>query len=425
MDVTADEIAKTDLLVVPAKAPPKGRFRLVPEVPPAVWILFWGRLLSSTGFSLTFPFLAIYLHQQRGFSEATAGALMSLAGLSGALAQVFGGAWADRFGRKGVMFLSLVLRALSLGALSTCVFQEAGLLPLAAILVVGSFVGHLYEPASQAFVADIATREKQVQSYGLLRVGANAGFALGPAVGGLWAAEAFGWLLAAAAAVIFSSGALILFGIRESRRAPSRRDGGARSSAPLLPARSVLADGLFLKFCFWTVMIHAVMGQLITPLGMYATGRLGISQREVGWLFTLNGALVVFAQMPFSWFSKRFPLVVSLAGGCVLYGLGFGSVAFASGIFSLVVFVTVVTAGEMLVMPVSSTAVARLSPEDQRGRYQGVFGLAGHLGWCFGPLLGGVGLSALGASAAWCWLGIGALALLAAFVVWQLGNRLR
>ncbi|MEK7316478.1 MAG: MFS transporter, partial [Candidatus Eisenbacteria bacterium] len=74
--------------------------------------LFVGRVLGSMGFSITIPFLSIYLHGDRGVAMSAIGGMFFLASLAGAAAQILAGEWADRHGRKVVMIVAQMGRAL-------------------------------------------------------------------------------------------------------------------------------------------------------------------------------------------------------------------------------------------------------------------------------------------------------------------------
>jgi MFS family permease len=50
----------------------------------------------------------------------------------------------------------------------------------------------------------------------------------------------------------------------------------------------------------------------------------------------------------------------------------------------------VLTLGEMVIVPVSQSLVARFAPEDMRGRYMAVYGMSWSLPFAVGPLLAGM-----------------------------------
>ena len=61
----------------------------------------------------------------------------------------------------------------------------------------------------------------------------------------------------------------------------------------------------------------------------------------------------------------------------------------------------VMTLGELILAPTSSTYVANLAPVDMRGRYMSLFGLSWPIGAGIGPLFGGILNDTLGPRSTW------------------------
>jgi MFS family permease len=68
--------------------------------------------------------------------------------------------------------------------------------------------------------------------------------------------------------------------------------------------------------------------------------------------------------------------------GMLIYGLGSTFIVFWLGM-------VVMTIGELIISPTSTTLVADLAPPDMRGRYMGVYGLSYRIGGGVGPVMGG------------------------------------
>jgi dipeptide/tripeptide permease len=62
--------------------------------------------------------------------------------------------------------------------------------------------------------------------------------------------------------------------------------------------------------------------------------------------------------------------------GTLFYLVGFTMYGFVSAYWLFLVAILLITIGEMVVMPVGQALVARFAPEDMRGRYMAMFGLA-------------------------------------------------
>ena len=75
--------------------------------PRQFWLLFWGVLVNSSGASMVWPFLTIYLRQRLDVPLTTIALLLTLNTLAGLASTSLTGPAVDRFGRKGAMVISL------------------------------------------------------------------------------------------------------------------------------------------------------------------------------------------------------------------------------------------------------------------------------------------------------------------------------
>jgi MFS family permease len=99
--------------------------------------------------------------------------------------------------------------------------------------------------------------------------------------------------------------------------------------------------------------------------------------------------MVVFLQIFVTRITKRYrPLPVMMVGA-IFYALGVGSVALGHSFVGFWISIVIMTIGELVLMPTSSTYVAGLAPPDMRGRYMSVAGLTWSAAAGVGPLLGG------------------------------------
>ena len=91
----------------------------------------------------------------------------------------------------------------------------------------------------------------------------------------------------------------------------------------------------------------------------------------------------------------------TLALGSLLVGAGFGSLALASGAWSVTATVVVWTFGEMILLPGMSTYAADLAPADRRGEYMGYYSMAFGVAFALGPWLGTEVLARFGGAVLW------------------------
>jgi len=233
-------------------------------------------------------------------------------------------------------------------------------------------------------VADVVEPSRRVEAYALFRIGGNAGWAIGPAIGGFLVATSYASLFLLTTFASLIGFLLMIFFTSESIRAAEK---GQFSLRRVL---DVAHDVRFLVFCGWSVLLFVVMGQFASTLAVFSTQVVGITEAQLGILFTLNGVVVVLFQWPAARLSNRIGIRWGLVLGCLLYALGYFSVSLASALPFLIGSMVVITLGEVTFSPTSMAAVANMAPEERIGRYMGLFGLTEALGWSLGPFVGGV-----------------------------------
>src|SRR6476469_3814777 len=147
---------------------------------PAGFGVIWTTVaLDLIGFGILFPVLARYA-RDAGASAFIAGLVVASFSLAQLVFSPITGRLSDRIGRKPVIIMSLCGTAI--GSLLTGLAGSLWLL----------FLGRIIDGASgasvsvaQAAVTDVAPPEERARLLGLLGAAFGAGFALGPAIGGL------------------------------------------------------------------------------------------------------------------------------------------------------------------------------------------------------------------------------------------------
>lgn len=350
-----------------------------------VWILSGGRIISATGFSIVMPFLAIHLNRDLGTSMGQVGLIYLFTALSGALGQIVGGEMSDRLGRRRVMWTSLAFRASIFVGLFAVMEMSGGVALIALLLLASSFTGSLFEPASNAMIGDLVSPGRRMEAYSLLRVGQNLGWMLGPLISGvLIMFLPFSSLFAVAAITSGVVAVIIYVKVADPQRTIAHERFRPRDML------NIWHNRLFLGFCLASLPLGIVIGQMSSTFSVYSVEGVGISETQVGYLYALNGAMVVALQFPMARYISNYRMSYALAAGALLYAVGYLIVGFPGGIAMLVTSMVITTLGENVVSPSSTTMVAKMSPEKERGRYMGAFGIFSSLGWALGPALGGV-----------------------------------
>jgi MFS family permease len=370
-------------------------------LPQPVWILFFGTFLNKFG-AFVVPFLTLYL-TGRGYTVGEAGLAVGAYGVGNLLASLLGGHSADRLGRRTTIVLSMFS-----GAVAMLLLSQARSMP--AIVVLTALTGltnEFYRPASAALLADLVPAGQRITAFAALRMAFNAGFAFGPATAGFLAAYGYFWLFAGDAGTSALFGLVALLALPRSTRVQQDHAGWGQA------LRVLRRDSRLHQLLLANFTIALLFFQMASTFGLHVTHQ-GFSAATYGAIVSLNGALVVFFELPLTVFTRRFPARRVMAAGYALCGVGFALNAFAHTVSALVICMTVFTLGEMITMPTASAYLADLAPPEMRGRYMGVSGLTWAAALIIGP---GVGMKIFTVNPTAYWVACAALGLFAAAVI--------
>lgn len=356
------------------------------SLPRKIWILACCNALIAAGYSLSMPFLAVYLSVKRGVPMSVTGGFLAVSMAFTAFGSAWGGEMADVFGRRKVMLFSLFARSLAIFAMAGAMWLDLHFIWLVGAHILNGLVGALFGPASQSWVADQAAVEKRVEAFGILRIGSNLGWALGPMLGGWLALKSYAAMFAGSAVVYFVAACILIHVIEESHGSSGERQ------ASLGEMLKEMRNPRFARFCLCVFLIAAVMSQLVVGLSLYCVKFAGLMERQVGVLFSINGFMVVFLQYLMTRSLSRFRISTGIALGCLLYAAGYCSIGFAGSYAAIIIGVVVLTLGELAVSPGMHAIAANMAGPGRKGRYLGMAGVVQQGGSSLGIFLGGTGM---------------------------------
>jgi MFS family permease len=352
------------------------------QYPRQIWLLSGGMLVSATGGSMVWPFMTIYVRQQFEASLTTVALMLTLNSAAGLATTFLAGPVADRFGRRGVMVLSLCASSV----VYACMIWAGSLSIWALLMVLSGAFGPFFRVGGNAMVADLVGPARRPGAYALLRTSNNLGIAIGPAVGGFIATRSYAatFCIAALASALFAG--MILLRVTETL--PDLRDAAASSPADAGYGH-LLRDGPFLAYCGVSVLAVIPASMMFVLLPVYAKEQFGVAESQYGFIMTTNAGMVVLLQYAVTRLTQRYSHLHMLAVGALFYSIGVGSVAWGHSVYAFVLSMIILTVGEMVLVPTGTSLAANLSPARMRGRYMGVYGLNWGLGVGIGPVVGG------------------------------------
>ena len=247
----------------------------------------------------------------------------------------------------------------------------------------------MYRVASDAMMADLIPQEKRADAYSLMRMSNNLGIALGPTIGGFIAARSYSMAFYIAAAGMFAYGILQAIGSKETlNRMPTKTDtdqvrptGGGYST--IFRDRNFLSTILAFSICM------TCSSMLWLLLSVYVKENFGIPENLYGFIPATNAIMIVILQLAVTKIISRQRPVLMMALGALFYAVGVGSVFLGRGFWGFWVSMVIVTIGEMILIPTTTTFVANEAPSHLRGRYMSMYHLSVGVAQGIGPLTGG------------------------------------
>jgi MFS family permease len=354
-------------LVMSAAATLTGPWR---GLSPAVWILVVARAVNRIG-AFTLPFLGVVLTVEFGTSLGQTGLIIAAFGAATIPSRLLGGQLADRLGRRRTIVVGLTGCAIAQLwiALSHTLWSAV----LATILLGLAF--EIYEPPSQAMIADVTEPANRPAAYGLY----SAALAAAGVLAGLLAAALshwdLRWLFVADAITCLSCAALVALALpadvrREHSEEPTSTVSVWRDRRLLL----LLASGTI----FATIYMQLIIGMPLTLLEQ------GLPKSGTGLILALSAITLIAAQRLLR--VQHLDDFQSIRIGYVLLAAGLVVSAVAHSLAIFLVAAILWSLGDLFLLTRYLTQASGLAPDEARGRYLAVFGLCWGIATTIAPI---------------------------------------
>ena len=343
-----------------------------------LWAVSTASCIRSVGFGASWPFMAIFFNINLKISIFYVGVIFTILSVFSSIFSLLGGHLSDRIGRRNTLLAGSVIGLSIYATLSILVFTHANEFIIIGFFISSSISGAFVFPAASALVSDVTSESERNTAYSLYRIMSNVGWAIGPLTGGFLSAINIGYiftLVAITSLIQLTVVALFLHPVGLS--APKRGS-----------AVRIGLDWKLILFAAGTFFITLVSSQFSVTLPVYSTKVVGILESNIGYIYAVNGLVVVLGQYPMSWITRKISIVHVMAIGSAFYSFGYFLVAFSHSLYGLMFDMLFITVGENLTSPGMNTVVSQIAPEGKTGRYMGFLSMANSAGRAIGPSIG-------------------------------------
>jgi MFS family permease len=338
--------------------------------------------VQLVGVGAVIPIRTIYAREQ-GATADEIGLLGSAFVLGNLLLQLPGGWIADRWGRK----LPIVVGVASAGVLSFLMLLNDHPWYFIAIRFIEGAASGAVAPAANAYVIDSVPARERGAAFGWLGSAFSAGFMIGPAIGGVmsdllgyYAPFIFATVICLVTAAVLvrkmpgHSAEKLAREVKANEAAQAQEEGDEERARREVPSRQIPGQ-LFIPALLTALLLITASGfadGLFISIWSIWLNDLHASNTYIGFTFVVF-SLPLMLLMPITGrLADKYRLALLIAIPSVLISGTYLAYGFTTDLFVIAAIGLVEGALIAVVGPAVSAFVANLSPENARGRLQGL-----------------------------------------------------
>ncbi|MGH0425170.1 MDR family MFS transporter [Bacillus pretiosus] len=350
-----------------------------------------GELLTRTTESMLSIIMIIYVNKMLNGNIIITMLIFGLQPLSDIIFTLIAGGVTDKYGRKKIMLLGLLLQGVAIGS-----FVFAQSVFIFALLYVINGVGRsLYIPAQRAQIADLTKQKQQAEIFALLHTMAAIGSVIGPIIGAIFYQTHPEYLF------IMQSITLMVYAVVVWTQLPE--------TAPVLttpkqkfevssPKQFVHKHYAVLGLMISTIPISFFYAQTETNYRIFAKDIFPDFVFMLAFISTCKAIMEIILQIFLVKWSERFSMakIILISYTCfTIAAIGYGFSATILSLFFTLLFLVI---GESIAFNHLLRFVSEIAPTDKRGLYFSIYGLHWDISRTCGPVIGAVLLSKLNGS---------------------------
>ena len=338
---------------------------------PSLAFIFVTILIDCIGFGIIIPIIPTLIKQLNGSDVAAASTvggwlLFLYAFMQFIFAPILGGL-SDQYGRRPILLIAL----LGLGLDNFLLAFAPNLSWLVIGRIIAGICGASFSAAG-AYIADISTKQKRAQNFGLIGAAFGVGFIIGPLLGAIFSKIDIRAPFMVAGCLSILNFLFGLLFIPESLSNENRRKFDLKRANPL---------GAFINLKRYPLLRGLIIGQFILYVagktieviwGYYNILKFNWTEQEIGYSLAFVGVLVSLVQGGLiRWFIPKYGQAKAVFYGIIFYAIGLFCFAFATSSWMMYAFLILYCLGG-LCGPALQGIISNHIPENEQGEIQGL-----------------------------------------------------
>ncbi|MFC1494696.1 MFS transporter [Thermodesulfobacteriota bacterium] len=374
--------------------------------PRAFWMVNVMEMLERLAYYGVRVVIPIYIAQADEinglhFTQIQKGEIFMWWAIVQSLVPMFSGGFADRYGYKKTIALSIIFKIIGYILMAT----QRAYFPFLLGALILAFGTAIFKPGIQGTLVQTLDKKHSSVGWGMFYMLVNVGGFLGPPLahfmyGISWPAVFYG------CAVIVSLNFLVLLTYREIPAGGEQTMGPVQIMKmtfrniikPKLGFFIIIMSGFWLMFMQlfdmlpnfivdWVDTSHLVAWFNLPDWMTVETIRGTMITQE--WLINANAGLIVVAVVFVSWLVSKMRRVTSIFIGIIIASLGLVAAGFTMSGTLVLLGILMFSVGEMLASPKMNEYLGIIAPPGEKGLYMGYANIPQAIGWGYGSLMAG------------------------------------
>jgi len=317
--------------------------------------------------------------------------IFGLQPLSDIVFTIIAGGVTDKYGRKKIMLLGLLLQGIAIG----CFVFAQSVFIFALLYVINGVGRSLYIPAQRAQIADLTKQKQQAEIFALLHTMAAIGSVIGPLIGTIFYRTHPEYVFTVQSIALIVYAVVIWTQLPETAPAMTKPTQKLEVSSP---KQFVHKHYTVLALMITTLPISFFYAQTETNYLIFVKHTLPDFERIIVFITTCKAIMEITLQVFLVKWSERFSMakIILISYTCyTIAAIGYGLSEIIASLFFTLLFLVI---GESIALNHLFRFVSEIAPTDKRGLYFSIYGLHWDISRTCGPVIGAVLLSKLNGS---------------------------
>jgi predicted MFS family arabinose efflux permease len=348
-----------------------------------IWLLSIVMLVNRAG-TMVLAFMTLYCHHI-GYTIKQGGIVVAIYGIGSIVGAFLGGRISDKLGFYYTQFFALFFG----GCLFILLGQMQSYNTICICTFFLSMVNESFRPANSSAIAYYSNLENRTQSYSLVRLSINLGWAIGSALGGILASINYHLLFWVDGFTNITAAIVLLLVLPKVSHAQQQKT--VSKEDVIVKDKKAYQDKTFLYFLAFQILFASCFFQLFTTIPLYFKTDLKLSENIIGNIMAGTGVMIVFFEMVLVYIlEKRKSHLKLMSYGSILMAISYFilNIPIHSVLLIAIFSMIVITVSEMISMPFMNSYYMARTTEKNRGQYAGMYTMAWSIAQVLGSYLG-------------------------------------